>query len=261
MFEIDKAAFGAFLAEQRKAKGYTQKELAEKLFISDKAVSKWERGLSMPDNSLLVPLAEILDVSVTELLEGKKLDRASEMKPEQVENIVKKALALSEDTPEKTGVRKKRNALILGACALAAAAELTVGMWGAAANGAENVFSEFRELLIMEAALFMFGIYFWIFIKERLPSYYDENRINAYSDGVFRMHIPGVRLHNGNWHSIIKCMRIWLAAAMVAVPLTVFAGLVLPVGTEVKAVLEKAVLVLYLAAMLASIYSVAKIID
>ena len=75
------------------------------------------------------------------------------------------------------------------------------------------------------------------------------------------MHIPGVRLHNGNWHSIIKCMRIWLAAAMVAVPLTVFAGLVLPVGTEVKAVLEKAVLVLYLAAMLASIYSVAKIID
>ena len=254
MFEIDKAAFGAFLAEQRKAKGYTQKELAEKLFISDKAVSKWERGLSMPDISLLVPLAEILDVSVTELLEGKKLDRASEMKPEQVENIVKKALALSEDTPEKTGVRKKRNALILGACALAAAAELTVGMWGAAANGAENVFSEFRELLIMEAALFMFGIYFWIFIKERLPSYYDENRINAYSDGVFRMHIPGV-------HSIIKCMRIWLAAAMVAVPLTVFAGLVLPVGTEVKAVLEKAVLVLYLAAMLASIYSVAKIID
>ncbi len=47
MFEIDKAAFGAFLAEQRKAKGYTQKELAEKLFISDKAVSKWERGGSL----------------------------------------------------------------------------------------------------------------------------------------------------------------------------------------------------------------------
>lgn len=258
MFEIDKAAFGAFLAEQRKAKGYTQKDLAEKLFISDKAVSKWERGLSMPDISLLVPLAEILDVSVTELLEGKKLDRSSEMKPEQVENIVKKALALSEDTPEKTAARKKRDALIFGVCALAAAAELAVGMWSAAANGAENVFSEFRELLVMEAALFLFGIYFWIFIKERLPSYYDENRINAYSDGVFRMHIPGIRLHNGNWHSIIKCMRIWLAAAMVAVPLTVFAGLVLPVGTEVKAVLEKAVLILYLAALFIPLYITAK---
>ena len=76
MFEIDKKTFGIFLAEQRKAKGFTQRELAEKLFISDKAVSKWERGLSMPDISLLVPLAEILDVSVTELLEGKRMDQA-----------------------------------------------------------------------------------------------------------------------------------------------------------------------------------------
>ena len=56
MFEINKSAFGTFLAERRKEKGYTQKELAAKLFISDKAVSKWERALSMPDISLLIPL-------------------------------------------------------------------------------------------------------------------------------------------------------------------------------------------------------------
>lgn len=72
------------------------------------------------------------------------------------------------------------------------------------------------------------------------------------------MRIPGVRLHNGNWYSIIKCMRIWLAAAMVAVPLTVFAGLFLPVGTEVKAVLEKAVLILYVAALFIPLYITAK---
>ena len=77
MFEINKSAFGTFLTERRKEKGYTQKELAAKLFISDKAVSKWERALSMPDISLLIPLAEILDVSVTELLEGRKLDSAA----------------------------------------------------------------------------------------------------------------------------------------------------------------------------------------
>ena len=99
MFEIDKSAFGTFLAERRKEKGYTQKELAAKLFISDKAVSKWERALSMPDISLLIPLAEILDVSVTELLEGQKLDSALNMDTEQVEVLVKKALTLSDDNP------------------------------------------------------------------------------------------------------------------------------------------------------------------
>ena len=55
----------------------------------------------MPDISLLIPLAEILDVSVTELLEGRKLDSALNMDTEQVEVLVKKALTLSDDNPEK----------------------------------------------------------------------------------------------------------------------------------------------------------------
>ena len=46
MFEIDKKKFGAFLSQLRKEKGYTQKDLAQKLFLSDKAVSKWETGVS-----------------------------------------------------------------------------------------------------------------------------------------------------------------------------------------------------------------------
>lgn len=57
MYELDKAAFGHFLAQLRREKGMTQKELAATLYVSDKAVSKWERGLSVPDISLLVPLA------------------------------------------------------------------------------------------------------------------------------------------------------------------------------------------------------------
>ena len=47
MFQIDKSAFGAFVAELRRERGLTQKELAEKLYISDKAVSKWETGTSL----------------------------------------------------------------------------------------------------------------------------------------------------------------------------------------------------------------------
>ena len=68
-YEIDRAAFGAFVTAQRKEKGCTQKELADRLFVSDKAVSKWERGLSFPDISLLVPLSQALDVTVMELLQ------------------------------------------------------------------------------------------------------------------------------------------------------------------------------------------------
>ena len=47
MFTIDKKAFGCFVAELRREKGYTQKELADRLFLSDKAVSKWETGVSL----------------------------------------------------------------------------------------------------------------------------------------------------------------------------------------------------------------------
>lgn len=93
-YEIDRAAFGAFVATQRKEKGYTQKELADRLFVSDKAVSKWERGLSLPDISLLVPLSQALDVTVMELLQGRKFEaeRKDELRLDlsEVEQLVKR---------------------------------------------------------------------------------------------------------------------------------------------------------------------------
>lgn len=68
---------GQFIAECRKEKNMTQKELAGQLHITDKAVSKWERGLSCPDISLLTPLSRILDVTTGELLNGEKNAAAS----------------------------------------------------------------------------------------------------------------------------------------------------------------------------------------
>ena len=70
MYQIDKVSWGAFVARLRREKGWTQKELAERLYVSDKAVSKWETGASLPDTQLLIPLAEQLGVTVTELLPG-----------------------------------------------------------------------------------------------------------------------------------------------------------------------------------------------
>ena len=67
--------FGKFISEARKEKNLTQKELAKQLNVTDKAVSKWERGKSYPDISLLEPLGKALDVSVIELLKSKKTDK------------------------------------------------------------------------------------------------------------------------------------------------------------------------------------------
>ena len=73
MYEIDKEKFGTFLSQLRREKGMTQKDLAEKLFVSDKAVSKWERGLSLPDVALLQPLADLMGVTISELLSGQRI--------------------------------------------------------------------------------------------------------------------------------------------------------------------------------------------
>ena len=69
---MENKKMGQFISELRKSKQMTQKDLAEILHISDKAVSKWERGLSCPDISLLLPLSDILGVTIAELLNGKK---------------------------------------------------------------------------------------------------------------------------------------------------------------------------------------------
>lgn len=65
---------GRFIAACRKQKGLTQKQLAEKLYITNRAVSKWETGKSMPDALIMLDLCSILDITVTELLSGEKIE-------------------------------------------------------------------------------------------------------------------------------------------------------------------------------------------
>ncbi|MBO4653570.1 MAG: helix-turn-helix domain-containing protein [Lachnospiraceae bacterium] len=70
---MDKYVTGAVIRRLREAKRMTQEELAEKIFVSSKAVSKWETGQGFPDISLLEPLAKALDISVIELLSGEDI--------------------------------------------------------------------------------------------------------------------------------------------------------------------------------------------
>ena len=71
---MDQIKIGRFIAERRKKASLTQMQLAEKIGITDKAISKWERGIAMPDTSIMLKLCDILGISVNELLCGEKID-------------------------------------------------------------------------------------------------------------------------------------------------------------------------------------------
>ena len=70
---MDQIKIGRFIAECRKKANLTQMQLAEKLGITDKAISKWERGMAVPDSSIMLELCDILSISVNELLSGEKI--------------------------------------------------------------------------------------------------------------------------------------------------------------------------------------------
>ncbi len=70
---MDQVKIGRFIANCRKEKGLTQMQLAEKLNITDRAVSKWETGRTMPDSSIMLELCEILEISVNDLLCGERV--------------------------------------------------------------------------------------------------------------------------------------------------------------------------------------------
>ncbi len=90
-----KKTLGAMIAELRKQKGMTQLELAEKMGVTDKAVSKWERDLSCPDINSLPHLAELLGVSVEALMQIKKASDTPESKAAGILELAPKAVAMA----------------------------------------------------------------------------------------------------------------------------------------------------------------------
>lgn len=177
MYEIDKAQFGRFVAELRRENNYTQKQLAELLNISDKAISKWERGLSL---------------------------------------------------------------------AVAAYLLITGGIGNLLPGG----------LTIVFLSIF-FGIYFCFFAKDRLPDYYDENRISCYSDGIFRLNLAGVRFSNRNWPYILKALRFWCCWAPIAMTLVMLAVRSFFPGLN-NSIYLPAIFVVFLGGLFVPVYITAK---
>ena len=99
---MDQTKIGEFLKELRKEKNLTQEQLAEQLNVSNRSVSRWETGRNMPDIGLLVEIAELYDVSIPEIIDGK---RRSEKMNEEVKETALKLSDYAETINQKIKMR------------------------------------------------------------------------------------------------------------------------------------------------------------
>lgn len=208
MKQIDKKLFGSFIAQKRKEKSMTQQDLADKVYVSAQAVSKWERGKSLPDITLLMPLANILDVSLVSLLEGKE-----EVDP-KAEDLLEKMVGINEDVKVNKGkINKKRLGILLIILAAVCLEYLILY---------KKFNLEIENFLTPGILGVIFSTYLWLAVDERLPSYYDENKISFVAQGIFRMNMVGVYFNNKNWKKILTYLRIWIILLMVIYPMAGF---------------------------------------
>ena len=107
---MDKEKTGQLITTQRKEKGLTQKQLADALNVTDKAVSKWERGLSFPDISMLEPISELLDISIMEILAGERQDKNDTLTREEAQELINASVELGD---EEIKHRKEISKLII----------------------------------------------------------------------------------------------------------------------------------------------------
>ncbi len=107
---MEKEKTGQLIAELRKEKGLTQKQLADALNVTDKAVSKWERGLSFPDISMLEPLSDLLGVTIMEILAGERSGGNESMSKEEVQDLINASVELGE---EEIRHKKEKSRLII----------------------------------------------------------------------------------------------------------------------------------------------------
>lgn len=204
MYIIDNKRFGHFVSTIRKEKTMTQRELGERLFVSDKTVSKWERGLSLPNVELLFPLAEVLEVSLEELFCGIKKECSSS------EEVIKKQLSIRQTK------NKKKWMLTYGVVLVIFAIEMAILLFlNIAITELKN------KVFVFSGLLLVFGGWFVFFMKNQLPGYYDENKISYVTQGmgVFRIHLPGITFNNSNWPVVCNVVKGWTLLGSIFIPL------------------------------------------
>lgn len=120
---MDQAKIGRFISELRKDEGLTQEQLAEKIGVTQKSVSRWETGKNMPDVSLLQLLSSELNISVSELLEGEK----NEAEKKNTDEAIKKVIDYSASLKHNQVFKQKDVNFITGIVAILVAVLLAIG--------------------------------------------------------------------------------------------------------------------------------------
>lgn len=141
---MDQSKTGAFIAALRREHSLTQRQLADRLSISDKTVSKWETGKGLPEVSLMLPLCEILHITVNELLSGQRL--ADSDYQEKTEEIIMDLVLEREES-------KKKLTLSAIVCGLGVLAGVTLVL----TSGLAALETWARAVLIAVAMIVMFG--------------------------------------------------------------------------------------------------------
>ncbi len=211
MYQINNEKFGQFLAEVRKEKQMTQKDLADKLFVSDKTVSKWERGNSMPNVTLLIPIADVLGITVTELLQGEKLKENKTLNSDVVETLVVNSLDLSlRDT-----IRQRKKNWIFAFLISIGVVVIEAILLTVSGISIEQM----GDSLYISLLMLLFASWLCIFAKELLPTYYDTNKVNFVSQGIFRIHMAGLSFNNANWGYVLTVFRVFTLGTAILYPI------------------------------------------
>jgi len=167
----------------------------------------------MPNVTLLIPIADVLGITVTELLKGEKISENNSLNTDEVENLVINSLDLS---VRNTIHQRKKNwifafllsiGIVIAECILMIISGITIEQMG------DSLYISFLMLIFAICC---------ISIKEVLPSYYDKDKINFVSQGVFRIHMPGLAFNNGNWIYVLMVFRLFTLGVAILAPILFF---------------------------------------
>ena len=139
-----------------------------------------------------------MDVTVTELLKGERIDTKKDMDTEEVETLVVGSLELSVQDMIKKRKTKWRMAYL--SCILISVVEIILF------TVSNMELKLLLDSLKVSGVMFIFATWLCFFAKE-LPAYYDGNKINFVSQGIFRIHMVGLSFNNGNWSYILNVFR------------------------------------------------------